>query len=159
MIVGLRDKAALEQGWAKLTDNVGRNRPGLKLDGVLIEAMAAPGVELIVGGRNDPEWGPVVVVGFGGVQAEILKDLRLLAPDMSDSEILEELSNLKGAALLEGFRGSAPLDVDAIVRIAHAVGRLLLDEPSICEIDLNPVVIYPRSKGAVALDALIVASS
>ena len=77
---------------------------------------------------------------------------------MSDSEILEELSNLKGAALLEGFRGSTPLDVDAIVRIAHAVGRLLLDEPSIREIDLNPVVIYPRSKGAVALDALIVAS-
>ena len=158
VIVGLRDKAALERGWAKLTDNVGCSRPGLKLDGVLIEAMAAPGVELIVGGRNDPEWGPVVVVGFGGVQAEILKDSRLLAPDMSDSEILEELRNLKGAALLEGFRGSAPLDVDAIVRIAHAVGRLLLDEPSIREIDLNPVVIYPRSKGAVALDALIVAS-
>ena len=80
MIVGLRDKAALERGWAKLTDNVGCSRPGLKLDGVLIEAMAAPGVELIVGGRNDPEWGPVIVVGFGGVQAEILKDLRLLAP-------------------------------------------------------------------------------
>jgi len=158
VIVGLCHKAALERGWAKLTDNVGCSRPGLKLDGVLIEAMAAPGVELIVGGRNDPEWGPVVVVGFGGVQAEILKDSRLLAPDMSDSEILEELRNLKGAALLEGFRGSAPLDVDAIVRIAHAVGRLLLDEPSIREIDLNPVVIYPRSKGAVALDALIVAS-
>ena len=74
VIVGLRDKAALEQGWATLADNVERSRPGLALDGVLIEAMGAPGVELIVGGRNDPEWGPVVVVGFGGVQAEILKD-------------------------------------------------------------------------------------
>ena len=84
VIVGLRDEAALEEGWAKLTDNVGRSRPGLALDGVLIEAMGAPGVELIVGGRNDPEWGPVVVVGFGGVQAEILKDSRLLAPDMND---------------------------------------------------------------------------
>jgi acetate---CoA ligase (ADP-forming) len=159
VVVGLCDQADLEQGWAKLAGNVGRNRPGLTLDGVLIEAMGAPGVELIVGGRNDPEWGPVVVVGFGGVQAEILKDSRLLAPDMSDSEILEELSKLKGAALLEGFRGSASLDVDAVVRIAHAIGRLLLDEPSIREIDLNPVVIYPAGEGAVALDALIVVSS
>ncbi len=91
VIVGLRDQAALERGWAKLADNVGRSRPGLELDGVLIEAMGAPGVELIVGGRNDPDWGPVVVVGFGGVQAEILKDSRLLAPDMS------ELRNSRGA--------------------------------------------------------------
>ena len=75
VIVGLRDEAALKAGWAKLIDNVGRSRPGLALDGVLVEAMGAPGVELIVGGRKDPEWGPVVVVGFGGVQAEILRTL------------------------------------------------------------------------------------
>jgi len=120
--------------------------------------MGAPGVELIVGGRNDPEWGPVVVVGFGGVQAEVLKDSRLLAPDMNESEMLAALKALKGAALLEGFRGSPPLDLEAIVRIVRAIGRLLIDEPSIREIDLNPVVVYPRGDGAVALDALIIAS-
>ena len=158
VIVGLRDEAALKEGWAKLKDNVGRSRPGLALDGVLVEAMGAPGVELIVGGRNDPEWGPVVVVGFGGVQAEILKDLRLLTPDMNESEMLAELKALKGAALLEGFRGSPPLDLEAIVRIVRAVGPLLIDEPSIREIDLNPVVLYPRGEGALALDALIIAS-
>jgi acyl-CoA synthetase (NDP forming) len=158
VIVGLRDEAALVQGWAKLADNLERSRPGLVLDGVMIEAMGAPGVELIIGGRNDPQWGPVVVVGFGGVQAEILKDSRLLAPDMNDSEILAELHRLRSAALLEGFRGSSRLDVAAVVRIVRAVGFLLLDEPSVREIDLNPVVIYPRGEGAVALDALIVAS-
>lgn len=157
VILGLRDEGALEQGWAKLADNVGRSRPSLALDGVLIEAMGAPGVEMIVGGRNDPEWGPVVVAGFGGVQAEILKDSRLLATDMNDSEILAELERLKSAVLLEGFRGSPQLDVEAVVQIARAVGFLLLDEPSIREIDLNPVVIYPRGEGAVALDAFIVA--
>ncbi len=129
------------------------------LDGVLVEAMGPPGVELIVGGRNDPEWGPVIVVGFGGVQAEILKDSRLLTPDMIDSEILAELERLKGAALLKGFRGSPRLDVEAVVRIVHAIGLLLLDEPSVREIDLNPVVVYPRSEGALALDALMLASS
>ena len=83
VIVGLGDEAALSQGWAKLADNIGRSRPGLALDGILVEAMGPPGVELIVGGRNDPEWGPVVVVGFGGVQAEILKEF---APAGAGSE-------------------------------------------------------------------------
>ena len=142
VIVGLRDEAQLKDGWTKLKDNIGRTRPGLGLDGVLVEAMGAPGVELIVGGRNDPEWGPVVVVGFGGVQAEILKDSCLLAPDADELEILAELKKLKAAALLEGFRGSPPLDLEAVVKIVRAIGRLLLDEPSVREIDLNPVVLY-----------------
>ena len=141
-----------------LADRIKRSRPSLALDGVLIEAMAAPGVELIIGGRNDPHWGPVVVVGFGGLQAEIIKDSRLLTTDMNESEILAELENLKSAVLLEGFRGSPRLDVEAVVRIVRAVGFLLLNETSVREIDLNPVVIYPRGEGAVALDALIVAS-
>jgi acetate---CoA ligase (ADP-forming) len=158
VIVGLGDEASLKEGWTKLADSVGRARPGLALDGVLIEAMGAPGIELIVGGRNDPEWGPVVVVGFGGVQAEIIKDLRLLTPDMNDAEIQAELKKLKGAALIEGFRGASPLDIEAIVRIVRAIGLLLLGEPSVREIDLNPVVVYPRGEGAVALDALITAS-
>ena len=158
VIVGLRDEAALEAGWTKLKDNIDRSRPGLALDGVLVEAMGAPGVELIVGGRNDPDWGPVVVVGFGGVQAEILKDSRLLTPDMTNGEVVAELRKLKGAALLEGFRGSPPLDVEALVRIVRAIGRLLLDEPTIREVDLNPVVLYPLGQGAVALDALMIAS-
>ena len=91
------------------------------------------------------------------MQAEILDDSRLLAPDMNKSEILTELNTLKGAALLEGFRGSPPLDLEGLVRIVRAVGALLLDEPSIREIDLNPVVLY-RSQAALALDALIIAS-
>jgi acetate---CoA ligase (ADP-forming) len=159
VIVGLRDASVLAEGWAKLADNIRRRRPGLGLDGVLIETMCAPGVELIVGGRNDPEWGPVVVVGFGGVQAELLKDSRLLAPDANDAEILAELRKLKGAALLEGFRGSPPLDVEAVVGIVRAIGFLLLDEPSVREIDLNPVVVYPHGRGAVALDALVMISA
>ena len=159
VIVGLGDEAALKEGWATLADRVKRSRPSLALDGVLIEAMAAPGVELIIGGRNDPHWGPVVVVGFGGLQAEIIKDSRLLATDMDESEILAELERLKSAVLLEGFRGSPRLDVEAVVRIVRAVGFLLLNEPSVREIDLNPVVVYPRGEGAVALDALMVASS
>ena len=127
------------------------------LDGVLVEAMGARGTELIVGARNDPEWGAVILVGFGGVQAEILQDVRLLPPDLTHEAIVAELRLLKSGALLDGWRGAPALDVDAVADIIAATGRLLLGTPGIREIDLNPVVVYPKGQGAVALDALILA--
>lgn len=157
VILNLADADAVAAGWRKLTDNIETHRPGLRLDGVLVEAMGARGVELIVGARNDPEWGPVILAGFGGVQAEILQDVRLLTPDMPRQVIVDELLKLKGAPLLTGFRGSKPVDIDAVAALIEAVGRLLVAAPQIREIDLNPVVVYPQGEGAVALDALIYA--
>ena len=155
VIVGLSDEAALLAGWARLHANIGRHRPGLTLDGVLVEAMGGRGVELIVGARNDPEWGPVILAGFGGVQAEILQDVRLLTPDLGPAAVIAELGKLKSAPLLFGFRGAPKLDVGAVADLVIALARLLLAEPAIREIDLNPVVVYSEGKGLVALDALI----
>jgi hypothetical protein len=89
------------------------------------------------------------------VQAEILQDVRLLPPDLTRPAIAAELRRLKSGALLDGWRGSPALDVDAVTDIVVALGRLLAAAPSIREIDLNPVVVYPAGQGAVALDALI----
>ncbi|MGG2357328.1 acetate--CoA ligase family protein, partial [Salmonella enterica] len=86
----------------------------ITLDGVLIEAMGPRGIEMIVGGRNDPEWGAVVLAGFGGVTAEILQDVRLITPDMTHAEVVAELGKLKSAALLSGWRGAPALDVLAL---------------------------------------------
>ena len=155
VIVGLANAEELARGWERLKANLARNRPELHLDGVLVEAMGKRGVELIVGGRNDPDWGAVTLVGFGGVQAEIYKDVRLLAPDLGREAIVAELNRLKGAALLNGFRGSPPVDLEAVADIVQIIGRLLAGEPDILEIDLNPVVAYPRGEGALALDALM----
>jgi len=155
VIVGLRDETELCGGWAQLQVNLARSRPGLALDGVLVERMGARGVELIVGGRNDPEWGAVILVGFGGVQAELLKDVRLLPPDLQRDAIVNELQQLRCAPLLRGFRGAPALDVEAVAGIIATLGALLQAEPRIAEIDLNPVVVYPRGSGALALDALI----
>ncbi len=155
VIVGLADAQELARGWERLRTNLARSRPDLRLDGVLVEAMGKRGVEMIVGGRNDPQWGAVTLVGFGGVQAEIYKDVRLLAPDLDREAIVKELQRLKGAALLNGFRGSLPVDLEAVAEIVQIVGRLLAGEPRILEIDLNPVVAYPRGEGALALDALM----
>jgi len=155
VILNLADEAALARGWDELHANIARHAPGMVLDGVLVEAMGQRGVELIVGARNDPEWGPIILVGFGGVQAEILQDVRLLPPDLTREAIAAELRKLKSGALLDGWRGSPALDVAAVTDIVVALGRLLAAAPSIREIDLNPVVVYPRGQGAVALDALI----
>jgi len=157
VLLNLANGAALEAAWTKLYANVEAYSPGLKLDGALVEAMGARGVELIVGARSDPEWGAAILVGFGGVMAEMLHDVRLLPPDLTHAAICAELRKLKSGALLDGFRGSPALDVDAVAEIIAAIGRLLLGTPTIREIDLNPVVVYPNGQGAVALDALILA--
>jgi acyl-CoA synthetase (NDP forming) len=158
VILNLADDAALADGWARLYANVAAHASDVTLDGVLVEAMGARGVELIVGARNDPDWGAVILVGFGGVQAEILQDVRLLSPDLSRDAIIAELRALKSGALLDGWRGAPALDVDAVADIIAILGQLLRGTPEIREIDLNPVVVYPTGQGAIALDALIVAA-
>ena len=155
VLLNIADAAALAAAWQQLFDNVAAYDASVSLDGALVEAMGARGTELIVGARNDPEWGPVILVGFGGVQAEILQDVRLLPPGLPHDAIVAELRKLKQGPLLDGWRGSPALDVDAVAEIVSGLGRFLLGTPAIREIDLNPVVVYPE--GAVALDALILA--
>ena len=155
VILGLRDADELAEGWRRLHLNISQHRPGLALDGVLVEKMALPGIELIIGGRHDPEWGPILLVGFGGVQAELLQDVRVLPSDLSIAEIAHELHQLKGSGLLRGFRGGPAADVEALAALVERLGRLLRSEPALREIDLNPVIVHPRGQGVTALDALM----
>jgi acyl-CoA synthetase (NDP forming) len=157
VILNIADDAALEAAWERLFDNVHAYDASIALDGGLIEAMGARGTELIVGAKNDPEWGGVILVGFGGLQAELMHDVRLLPIDLPREAIVAELRKLKMGALLDGFRGSPALDVDAVAEVIEALGRLLTGSPRVREVDLNPVVVYPKGQGAVALDALILA--
>ena len=155
VILGLGDRAAVAAAWDQLHANVATARPGLQLDGALVEAMGARGVELIVGARNDPDWGPVLLAGLGGVQAELLQDVRLLPHDLPEADIVAELNRLRSAALLNGFRGAPPCDVEAAASLIAKLGRVMAGEPRIAEIDLNPVILLPRGQGVVVLDALI----
>jgi len=158
VILNLEDDAALAAGWHCLFDNVARYDASIVLDGALVEKMGTRGLELIIGAKNDPDWGPVILVGFGGVQAEILKDVRLLPASLSREAIVAELRALQQGPLLDGWRGSPALDVDEVASLVEGLGRALIGTPKIREIDLNPVVVYPRGEGVVALDALILAA-
>jgi len=146
---------AIRAAWEKMFADVKRYNPDILLDGVLIEAMGARGLELIIGAKNDPQWGPVILAGFGGVTAEILQDVCLLGPDLTHEAIVAAFGNLKQAALLHGYRGAPALDVDAVADLIGKIGQLLRGEPGLQELDLNPVVVYPKGQGVVALDALM----
>jgi acyl-CoA synthetase (NDP forming) len=154
--LGIADAAALRQAWGALHAAVGAARPDVRLDGVLVERMAPPGIEMIVGARHNPDWGPVIAVGFGGVRVEFMDDVQLFAPDVTANDIFDELAKLRGAKLLAGVRGAPPADVAALAAIILKVAALMRAVPEVIEIDLNPVVVYPQ--GACALDALMVVS-
>jgi|TARA_Y100000296_G_scaffold85710_1_gene122592 acyl-CoA synthetase (NDP forming) len=155
VILNLADEAALLSAWDRLHANVAAYDASLALDGVLVEAMGQRGLELIVGAKRDAQWGPVVLVGFGGVTAELQHDARLITPDMTEAAIIAELGRLKSAALLHGYRGSPALDVAAVARLAMRMIDVMVGTPAIAEVDLNPVIVYPDGQGLVALDALI----
>jgi len=155
VILNIRDGAELATAWERLIANVAGHRPDLVLDGVLVEKMAERGVEMIVGARIDDHWGPVVMVGFGGVAAELLHDVVLLPADLPEAEIRHRILRLRMGAQLTGFRGAPPCDIDALVRIVRTLGQILRGSDEIREVDLNPVLVYPEGQGAIALDALI----
>jgi succinyl-CoA synthetase beta subunit len=130
----------------------------LTLDGVLVEAMSPSGLEMVIAARRDPEWGPVLTLGVGGVWIEALHDVRLLAGDCTEQEIAAELSQLKAAKLLAGWRGAAAADIDAIARAAVQLSALLRAHPDLDEIEINPLLAYAPGNGVVALDVLAVAA-
>ena len=161
VLVGLADEAALRDGWQRLHADVGRHRPGLQLDGALVEAMGPRGLELVVGAKRDADWGPVVLVGLGGIWIEALHDVRLIPADMAEEDIVVELGRLKAAAVLQGIRGAAGVDLQAIARVVALVGAQMRANPQITEIDINPLVAYAAGSAqpVLALDALVVATA
>jgi acyl-CoA synthetase (NDP forming) len=152
--LNVANEDALDAAWKDMHARIAKTRPDLKLDGVLVERMAAKGVEMIVGARRDPEWGPVMLVGLGGIWTEALKDVRLMPADISRAEIIGEIEKLKGAQMLHGLRGAPPVDIAAVADVVANVAALMRARPEIREIDINPLVAYPE--GVLALDALIV---
>ena len=125
--------------------------------GVLVQPMASPGREVILGVKRDATFGPMLMVGLGGVQVEVFKDVALAPLPLSESDAREMLARLKGAPLLGPFRGQPAADVDALVDLMVRLGQFASDHAdTIAEIDLNPVLVHPQGQGVSVVDALIV---
>src|SRR5690606_29747104 len=155
VLLNLKSGDAVREAFAQMFDNVAAYDRSIALDGVLVEKMGKMGSEMIVGAKSDPEWGPVVLAGFGGVTAEILKDVKLFTPEMDAAAVEKSLLDLKQAAILKGYRGAPALDVPALANLIVQIGRVMAGSPAIREIDLNPVIIHPAGQGVAALDALM----
>jgi acyl-CoA synthetase (NDP forming) len=154
--LNLTDELALRSAWDAMMRSVKRASPGVALDGALVETMSPKGVELMVGAKRDPGWGTVLLVGLGGIWVEALGDVQLLPANAGETQILEALSRFRAKKLLAGVRGAPPCDIDAVVKAAMAIGRLMQTVPAITEIDVNPLMVHAKGQGATALDALIV---
>lgn len=131
---------------------------GARLDGFVLEEMAPSGEEIVIGGLRDPDFGPLVMVGLGGIFVEILKDVSFRICPITRLDAGEMLGELKGAALLQGVRGRGPVSqdaiIDALLRIGGEGGLLLTHERDLAETDINPLIV--SASGAVAVDARFV---
>ncbi|MGE0315698.1 MAG: acetate--CoA ligase family protein [Lautropia sp.] len=153
----LADEAAVRRAHARLLASVAAQRPGARIDGVLVAPMAKGGTELIMGVSRDPVFGPVVMVGFGGIFAEVLKDVAVQVAPVTEPEADAMIRGLKLFALLDGARGGAVADVAAAARTVAQLSRFAVAHRDlVAEIDLNPVLVKPLGGGVVVLDALMV---
>jgi acetate---CoA ligase (ADP-forming) len=130
---------------------------GARVEGWLIEEMAPQGQEVVVGGYADPRFGPMVMVGLGGVTAELFRDVIYRPAPVSGLEAEAMLGELKAAPLLRGFRGAAKADVAALSKLIAEISVLAARlRESVSEIELNPVLVHPEGKGVTVVDALVV---
>ena len=155
VMLGLKDADAVKTAFAELKARVATHRPDARLDGILVSPMVSGGVECILGVNRDPVFGPVVVFGLGGIFVEIMKDSTLKLAPFAHEDALRMIRAIKGFPLLDGARGRAKLDQDAL---ADALVRLSVfaaaNADKIESIDINPFIVLP--KGGMAVDALIV---
>ena len=154
--LGVTDQAGVRDAVATITDNA--RQAGIAVEGFEIQSMSAPGLEMIVGVSRDDTLGPLVMVGMGGVLAEIIRDVVVMIPETDEQDVRRHLERLAGYPLLAGYRGGSAADVDALAALVVALSDYLLRHPdAITELDLNPVIVLPARQGVVAVDAVLVA--
>jgi acyl-CoA synthetase (NDP forming) len=154
--LGARTAAEVEAAARQVLENARRNCPGATIDGVLVQEMVEDGIEFILGMTYDETFGPLVVLGAGGVTVEVFKDAAVLLPPVEVADVAAAIGGLKVAKLLDGFRGAAPRDVDALVDCCVRFGNFVAaTDGAIAAIDLNPVLVCARGRGVRIADALI----
>ena len=154
VILNLNSSEEVKDAYNKILTNVKKYKPDAKIVGILVQEMAPPSTEVIVGATKDPQFGPALMFGFGGIFVEILKDVAFRIAPITRSEAKEMITEVKAYPILRGYRGQPPSDVNAIVEILLNTSKLVMAHPEIKELDLNPIMVY--EKGAITVDARII---
>jgi acetate---CoA ligase (ADP-forming) len=155
--LGLSGDAAVREAYRAVMARATAAHPSAGIVGVLVQAMAKRGQEMILGITRDPVFGPMLMVGLGGIHVEVLKDVAFAPVPLDTEAALALIGELRGAALLDGVRGAKPADKQALAELMVALSRFAADHADqIAEIDLNPVIVHSEGEGLSVVDALIV---
>jgi len=152
--VNLRTEEEVRRAYREIIENVRSKVPNARIVGILVQEFAPSGVEVIIGLIRDPQFGPTVMFGLGGVFVEVFKDVSFRVAPLTERDAYEMIEEIKGKALLEGYRGTQPADKKAIADAMIKVGQIGLDIPEIKEMDLNPIMAYPS--GIKVVDARVI---
>jgi len=152
--LGLANATQVGKAYNEVISSVKQAYPKAKIEGVSVQPMAPPGVEVIVGMSKDPQFGPVLMFGLGGILVEVLKDVSFRIVPVTARDAREMIREIKGYPILEGYRGQKPASIPALEKLIVKVSQFVEKNPQIKELDLNPIFAYPDK--AVAVDARII---
>lgn len=156
VVVGIKTKEAAVQAFEKIVDSAGTYDPQATVQGVLIQKMADPGEEVILGMNRYPIFGPLVMFGFGGIFVEVFKDVQFRLAPLGRNEARNMIRGIKGYKLLKGFRGKAKADVGKIEQLLVSLSDMAINHPEIMEMDLNPLLVHAEGQGATVADCRII---
>jgi acyl-CoA synthetase (NDP forming) len=152
--VGVQSAEEAKAGFEEITGAVKAAQPDARIEGVAVQKMAPRGTEVIVGVSKDPQFGPVVMFGLGGIFVEVLKDVAFRIVPLEARDARQMIREIKGFPVLEGVRGQPPADLEALEGLILKISQFIEAHPEIEELDLNPVFAY--ADGCIAVDARIV---
>ncbi|MDJ0764407.1 MAG: acetate--CoA ligase family protein [Myxococcota bacterium] len=155
--LNIQSKEALVAAYNEVLENAKKYDPKAKINGVLVQEMVKDGTEVIVGVNNDPQFGPTIMFGLGGIFVEILKDVSLKVAPIARDDALAMIQEIKGFKVLAGARGRAKTDIDAIADVLVKVSTLAVElQDHMAELDINPLLVLPAGKGVRVADALVI---
>lgn len=155
--LGLANASQVTSAYREMLSSIKQKMPQAKIEGVAIQKMAKPGVEIIIGMSKDAQFGPVIMFGLGGIMVEVLKDVSFRIVPLTPRDAKEMIKEIKGYSLLEGYRGQDPVDIAALEKLILQVSDFIEKNPQIEELDLNPLI--ANKEGIIAVDARIITSS
>jgi acetate---CoA ligase (ADP-forming) len=154
--INLNNDGEVRAAFNRIVSNAKAYNPAAQINGVLVQEMIRVGTEMIIGMTQDPQWGPTIVVGLGGILVEVLKDIATRVAPLSSFDVEAMLHELKGAKILNGFRGQPAADIGAVVEVVLRFSQLCIDlKDEIEEIDINPLLLFADGKGAKVVDCLM----
>ena len=154
VVLGLESHEEVAEAYDEIIRSVQAAQPSATIEGISVQEMASPGVEVIVGVTTDPQFGPVMMFGLGGIMVEVLGDVAFRLAPRGEGDARDMIDEIQGRQVLDGVRGQPPVDIGAIESMLDRVSVFAAEHPEVAELDLNPVIASPE--GAIAVDARIV---